>query len=203
MNFLAHNFLSFQRPGLIVGNYLGDFIRNPEVRLLPEAVQTGVVVHRMIDSYTDTHEQVKSATRLLHPTMGKYAPVVIDIYFDFLLSKRWSDFHPQPLEQYCEVAYKVLLRHRHLMSDRIANRMQRMVTDRWLENYQTYSGLQRIFSFLSKRAKFRSNLGVAPKILKPMEEELEEIFMRFFPDVIIHIRTFLEETKNQKTDGPE
>lgn len=198
MNFLAHSYLSFQQPGLIVGNYLGDFLRNPQVELLPAPVRKGVDVHRMIDSYTDTHKIVKSATRLLHPTMGKYSPVVIDIYFDYLLSKRWMDFSKDRLEVHCKEAYRILLEHDYLMSDRIASRMRRMVADRWLENYQTYEGLQRIFNFLSKRAKFTSNLDEAPAVLQSLESELEAIFVTFFPEIIIEVKNYINKIAMRK-----
>lgn len=196
MNFLAHNYLSFERPDIIVGNYLGDFLKNAEVSQLPFAVQQGVRVHRMIDSFTDVHKAVKSATKLLHPTLGKYAPVVIDIYFDYLLSKRWSDFSAVPLIEFCEISYDVLLAHRNIMSPRNANRLTRMVEDRWLENYQTYQGLEQTFMFLSRRAKYVSNLQNAPAILKPLESRLELIFMQFFPDAINYIRNELELTSS-------
>lgn len=189
MNFLAHNFLSFGQPGLVVGNYLGDFLRNPEVLLLPINIQDGIRIHRFIDSYTDSHLSVKSATKLLHPTMGKYAPVVIDIYFDYILSKRWTDFSERLLSDYCETSYTILLNHEGIMSPRIANRMRRMVADRWLENYQTYEGLERVFMFLSRRAKFKSNLENAPEILMQFEDKLEDIFLTFFPDLLNHTRS--------------
>ena len=193
MNFLAHNFLSFQQPGLIVGNYLGDFIRNQEVKLLPDSIKNGVILHRTIDSYTDAHQVVKKATRLLHPTLGKYAPVAVDIYFDFLLTKRWSEFTSQSLSEYCEISYESLLASESVMSEKLANRMRKMVDDRWLENYATYEGLRRIFSFLSRRTKFRSNLENAPAILEPLESQMEEIFMDFFPDIIQYIKWKIED----------
>lgn len=172
-----------------MGNYLGDFLRNPEVLLLPINIQDGIRIHRFIDSYTDSHLSVKSATKLLHPTMGKYAPVVIDIYFDYILSKRWTDFSERLLSDYCETSYTILLNHEGIMSPRIANRMRRMVADRWLENYQTYEGLERVFMFLSRRAKFKSNLENAPEILMQFEDKLEDIFLTFFPDLLNHTRS--------------
>lgn len=188
MNFLAHTYLSFSIPGVIVGNYLGDFIKNRDIMKLPPAVQEGIYLHRHIDSFTDNHQSVKAGTRLLHQSMGKYAPVVLDIYFDFLLSKRWSDFSSLPLDSFCEQSYAALLSHQSIMPTSIAIRMQKMVYDRWLENYQTYAGLQRVFGFLSRRAKFKSNIDQAPKYLAEMEDLLETVFMDFFPEMIQSVK---------------
>lgn len=189
MNFLAHNYLSFQQPGLIVGNYLGDFLRNQEVKKLPLPIKAGVILHRKIDSFTDHHPVVREGTALLHNTMGKYAPVVLDIYFDFLLSRNWHDFHNHALSEFCDISYDVLLKHRDSMSERVAARMEKMVSDRWLEKYQSYRGLERIFDFLHKRAKFESNLVAAPVVLRSLQDQLENIFLRFFPDIIVFARS--------------
>ncbi len=188
MNYLAHTYLSFGQPELIVGNYLGDFLRNQEAEKLPVKVRNGFLLHRKIDSFTDVHPVVKEGTRLLHKSMGKYAPVVLDIYFDFLLSKRWHDFHEEQLSDFCTFSYQTLIQHQETMSERIALRMQKMVADRWLENYQTYFGLKRVFYYLAKRAKFNSNLADAPDVLELLEDELEMIFLQFFPDIILFVR---------------
>jgi acyl carrier protein phosphodiesterase len=188
MNFLAHTYLSFEHESLIVGNYLGDFIKNKEVEKLPEGIKLGIKLHRSIDSYTDTHEMVKKGTSQLHASMGKYAPVALDIYFDFFLSKHWAQFNELTLAEYCTMPYQVLLKHEYLMSERLASRMNKMVADRWLENYQTYAGIERVFGFLAKRATFPSNLLQAPEILKERETSLEEAFLIFFPDLISHCR---------------
>lgn len=189
MNFLAHTYLSFREPGLIVGNYLGDFVTNKVMRTLPKEVQSGVKLHRFIDSFTDRHPVVKEGTRLLHPTMGKYAPVVLDIYFDFLLSKYWEDYEEMSLSTYCHHSYRVLMDYQNVMPPMISDRAQRMVADRWLENYQHYEGLERVFGFLSMRARFQSNLADAPEVLQELEAPLGAVFNRFFPDLEYHAKT--------------
>ncbi len=188
MNFLAHTYLSFGEPGLIVGNYLGDFVTNKMMHTLPMEVQSGVMLHRSIDSYTDRHPVVKEGTKMLHPTMGKYAPVVLDIYFDYLLSKFWEDYEEVSLTAYCKHSYKVLMEYQSVMPDIISDRAERMVADRWLENYQHYRGLERVFGFLSRRARFESNLGDAPAVLKGLEGPLGSVFNRFFPDLAQHAK---------------
>ena len=191
MNFLAHSFLSFNEPSLVVGNYLGDFITNKELIVLKDAIKKGVLLHRFIDSYTDKHPIVKTGTKLLHPEFRKYAPVVLDVYFDFLLSKYWSEFHPDPLQQHCRETYAILLSHRDQVPHRLAGRLTRMVADLWLENYQTYVGLQRTFSFIKRRSSFESQLHVATELLAPKEDELSELFLSFFPELVEAVKVEL------------
>lgn len=190
MNFLAHTYLSFGIEGLIVGNYLGDFVRNTEVERLPLSVQDGIILHRKIDSFTDQHGIVRVGTKMLHKTMGKYAPVVLDIYFDFLLTKNWSLYSKRTLQETAMMAYDALLRNSAIMNEKIDTRMHRMVADRWLEKYKTYDNLQRIFNFLNRRIKFDIDLQKAPDVLAGMEMELDEVFTTYFPTLI----TFVQES---------
>ena len=85
MNYLAHAFLSLEDADLLAGNYLADLMHPKDVVELSPGVMRGIELHRFIDSYTDQHPEVRSCTRILHPVVHKYAPVVIDIYYDFLL----------------------------------------------------------------------------------------------------------------------
>ncbi|NND08404.1 MAG: DUF479 domain-containing protein [Saprospiraceae bacterium] len=190
MNFLAHSYLSFDIPDLVVGNYLGDFVKNKHLKTLPQGIQQGVKLHRFIDSYTDVHPLVKTGTRMLHASMAKYAPVAIDIYFDFLLAKHWALFHESELPTFCEKIYDTLMAYDGPMPDYMIGRRRRMVAGRWLENYRTYAGLQKVFTFLSKRAKFPSNLDQAGNILLTLEKPLEvEVFLPFFPILIDAVNT--------------
>ena len=188
MNFLAHSYLSFGDTGLVAGNYLGDFIKNRDLVNLPVAIQNGVALHRDIDSFTDQNELFKAGTRLLHKEFRKYAPVVLDIYFDFLLSKFWRDFHPETLEVFCQRTYAQLRSVESQMPKFLQGRMRRMTDARWLENYQYYEDLQRTFNFIKKRSKFPSNLDQATEHLMPLEESLGLIFLDFFPLLIDYCR---------------
>nr|WP_290937503.1 hypothetical protein [Haliscomenobacter sp.] len=92
MNFLAHFFLSGDDPALMTGNFLADFISNREVNELPEEIRRGIVLHRQIDQYTDAHEAVRQSIQRLYPRHRKYAPVLVDVYYDYFLIHNWAQF---------------------------------------------------------------------------------------------------------------
>ena len=58
MNFLAHAYLSFGQEEILVGNLVADFIKGKELRQFSEDIQIGILLHREIDSFTDTHPLV-------------------------------------------------------------------------------------------------------------------------------------------------
>ncbi len=190
MNFLAHTFLSGDNEGWLVGNFLGDFLSNKQVALLPEPVREGVRMHRHIDSFTDRHPEVLKGTRRLYEKHHKYAPVLMDIFYDHLLTRHWQQYSPEPLRVFADRAYDILLRHADLMPEPVSLRLQRMIADNWLEKYGNYEGLnftfQRLQMFVSKPA----DLDGAVESLQQHLPELETEFHAFFPEVIDSINTF-------------
>lgn len=55
MNYLAHLALSYPSAGLVVGNFIGDHVRNKDLDKFTKEVQLGIDMHRSIDNFTDTH----------------------------------------------------------------------------------------------------------------------------------------------------
>lgn len=56
MNFLAHIYLSGDNDLIKIGNFMADGIRGKQFEHFPEDVQKGIVLHRFIDTYTDSHD---------------------------------------------------------------------------------------------------------------------------------------------------
>ena len=55
MNYLAHACLSFGNEDILVGNMISDFIKGKKKFDYPVAIQNGIMLHRMIDTFTDAH----------------------------------------------------------------------------------------------------------------------------------------------------
>ena len=58
MNYIAHIYLAEHTQTSKLGNFLGDFVKGPDLSSLPVEIQTGIKFHRAIDSYTDSHHQI-------------------------------------------------------------------------------------------------------------------------------------------------
>lgn len=183
MNFLAHLLLSAHDEALMVGNFMADFVPNRVVATLPEAVQRGIGMHRFIDRYTDNHPLVRQATRRLHARHHKYAPVLVDVYYDFLLAQNWSRFAQMPIEDFASRAYEVLLRHRHLMPPRLQERLDLMVADDWLRRYRTLEGMRHVFERMKRYVSRPEWLEGAVDSLIAQRALLEEEFLIFFSEV--------------------
>ncbi|PHN05254.1 acyl carrier protein phosphodiesterase [Flavilitoribacter nigricans] len=188
MNFLAHMLLSCESDTLVTGNFLGDLLRNSEIAALPEPVQIGVQLHRKIDMFTDSHPRVKQSSRLLYDRHGKYAPVLVDVYYDFFLSRHWSRFHPESLEEFSEKIYQQLLAFLDVMPERTQRQLKAMIEDDWLMNYATYDGMETTIRRMSRRVSKPVQLQGAVESLKLFEPRLEADFLAFFPEIMEYVR---------------
>ncbi|WP_026998965.1 ACP phosphodiesterase [Eisenibacter elegans] len=185
MNFLAHIFLSgTASEQLLIGNFIGDFVRGKQLQTYSPEVQAGVRLHRAIDSYTDHHPLVKQSAQRLKADYGKYAPVIVDVYYDHFLATHWHQYHPQQsLAQFAQSRYAIFQKHQALLPERVQYLLPYMISQDWLLNYQQLSAIDRALCRLAERATFDSGLERAIHNLEAEYSAFEQDFLTFFPDV--------------------
>ncbi len=183
MNFLAHLFLTRHHEALMVGNFLGDFLQNRDLPAYPEQVRRGVRLHRRIDSFTDRHPLVLRGARRLYPRHHKYAPVIIDIFYDYLLAYNWQRYSDRTLRAFTNDVYAVLQAHRPLMAPRMQRQLDQMVADDWLLQYTHLDGIGDTFLRLKRRVSRPEDIDGAVDSLKRDFGELLPEFNGFFPEV--------------------
>ena len=182
MNFLAHLFLSGKDEDIIVGNMIADFIRNKEVENYSTAVQKGIKIHRFIDRYTDNHPEVRKGTRRLQPHHHKYAPVVIDLFYDHLLVYNWKTYSDETIENFSNNMYGVLEKRMEEMPLKLQKRLPNMIASDWLPMYGNEKGMLKVFEMMDRRTKFPSDFVSGIEHLKTDFEFYNEEFLS-----LIHI----------------
>lgn len=190
MNFLAHMFLTYGDKEHTVGNYVADFIRNRDLVLFSDKVVQGIMLHRQIDHFTDTHPEVLKSTRKLRARHKKYSPVVIDIFYDYILSKNWDKFSTVDMRTFADTIYVHLNEYSDEFPIHLQDICTRMIADDFLLQYGTQQGIEKTFSRIGKRAKFKSNFETAFDDLEDGYEEINEGFLNFFPDLIEEVRNY-------------
>jgi acyl carrier protein phosphodiesterase len=194
MNHLAHFFLSKNNDDFAIGNFVADFITNKELPQYTAGVRKGIMLHREIDSFTDTHPKVKESTKRLHPFHHKYSPVIVDIYYDFLLGKNWAKFQKDPsvsLTVFTQNIYHLLQKRHEELPPNLKKRINRMIADDWLMKYTTLDGLHDAFKMIGKYAAFPGNFDNAAKHLKDFMPAFDAEFLSFFPDLQAHVDSFI------------
>jgi len=188
MNFLAHLFLSFQNEDHVIGNFIADFIKNRDVKNYSPTIQKGISLHREIDSFTDNHPFVRQGTQRLQPHHHKYAPVVIDILYDYILANNWERYSDQSLESFAKNIYTILKKRMDEIPEKLKKNVPGMIAANWLESYKTKEGLRYTLQRMDKRASFPSEFTNAVDHLEEDYDLFENEFNAFFPELIEHIK---------------
>ena len=194
MNFLAHIYLSFGDESLLIGNFIGDFVKGKALEKYPSEVQKGIILHREIDQFTDTHPIVHDTKKRLRPKFHHYAPVISDVFYDHFLASLWLNYHTIPLEEFTISAYNMLLKNRDLIPDKALHMLSYMKRDNWLYNYQFVEGIDRALTGMSRRTPYESKMEEASRSLEKHYGVFKADFTSFFPDLIAHCQQFI---KNQ------
>lgn len=92
MNYLAHAYLSFNHPDILVGNMISDFVKGKKKFDFPQDIQKGIMLHRMVDTFTDTHEATKEAKEVFRPHYRLYSGAFVDVIYDHFLAADPSEF---------------------------------------------------------------------------------------------------------------
>ncbi len=187
MNYLAHSYLSCGDEDLMLGNLITDMITKRDEEAYEESIQKGIELHRKIDTFTDSHPIVSESLQLIYPTQGKYAPVVLDILWDYFLSRNWSHFSAEAMEAFSQNIYFLLEKNSDRLQAKIVTRFEKMIQADWLQSCLTRERLRKTFAHLHKRTKFNSNFDKVDDILDEHEEELSLAFMKLFPEMISYV----------------
>lgn len=171
-----------------MGNILADLLHGREIKLLHDKYRGGIQLHRAIDFITDNHHLHSKSLKLLYPSQGKYAPVVMDIFYDYFLSRHWTLFVDSDMRLVCDDVYHTLLRHSDQIPEAKRDMIQRMIADDFLYSCSNIPRLSSTFERLKRRVSFTSNLSGAVEDLLSHEAVLEAHFLSFFPAIIPEIK---------------
>ncbi|WP_337040673.1 acyl carrier protein phosphodiesterase [Emticicia sp. 17c] len=195
MNFLAHLFLSGDNEEILVGNLLEDFvvgrIEHPRNQHFSENIKNGILLHRLIDSFTDTHSTVSTCKTVLYQNYHKYAAVVIDIYFDHYLSKHWYSYSTEPFDSFRKRVHEAFIKHWTILPEKMKPMIESMIKHDWLKNYGELWGIERSLAGIAKRTAFKSNMENAVEDMKAHYDFFDENFKIFFPEIIRVCTDFL------------
>lgn len=192
MNYLAHLYLSADRPLLAIGNFIADHVKGSMADQYDGEVRDGIRLHRMIDEFTDSHPIVEKSKARLRPDFRKYAPVIVDLYYDHFLARDWEMFHHRPLSDYAAEMYALLRQNEHILPQRTIHMLGYMEPQNWLVKYASVEGLQRALTGLARRTTFESNMENAHLFLQDNYQSFEEEFNDFFPDLRSFVQIALE-----------
>lgn len=183
MNFLAHIYLSFGDDEITIGNFIADSIRGNKYKHLPDRIQKGILLHREIDTYTDSHPIAKTSSKRLHNNYSHYSRVIVDIFYDHFLAKNWKQYSDTPLELFVDNFYDLLKDNITILPDNTKRMIPYMISDNWLLNYAKMEGISRVLSGMNRRTNNKSKMNYAILDLEKDYDAFEREFTSFFNEL--------------------
>ncbi len=190
MNHLAHCYLSFGQPDVLVGNFIGDFVKGKDWQHYPPGVQRGILLHRTIDAFTDTHVLTRRSTARIRPYASRYAGPIIDILYDYLLAIHWTKFTTEPFSEFVKKTYKILNDRRLEMPEPLKSRVPRMIQGDFLTGYTRTDGLEFVLERFTSRLPGELDWQKLWVFFLENQDAFSADFLGFFPELVERVSKF-------------
>ncbi len=184
MNYLAHSLLSFSSEPILFGQFIADDIKGNKWQQFEKPVQTGILLHRFIDEYTDSHPLLLELKKQLYPNLGKFSGVVLDVLFDHVLSQHWHHYSEQMREPWIQSTYTQLQKRQVDMTDKRRFISEKMIEHDWMNMYMTEEGTSRILNQMSMRIPFTNPLKDSIQVYQMHKKDIISTFHDFFPQIL-------------------
>lgn len=184
MNYLAHAYLSFQLPEILVGNMISDYIKGKKQFEYPLAIQKGIKLHRAIDQFTDTHEATQQLKSFFRPQYRLYAGAFADVVYDHFLANDNSAFGSETeLQQFANTTYEILEANAAFFPAPFQKMFPYMKEYDWLYNYRHKWAIEKSFNGLVRRTTYLTESKIAFDIFNDHYEAMQVCYIDFFPSL--------------------
>ena len=193
MNYLAHAYLSFNRPAILIGNMISDFVKGRKKYEYSEGIQQGIALHREIDSFTDSHFATKQAKDIFRPAYRLYAGPFIDVVYDHFLALDENEFTNESLKAFTIHTYDLLDQHTDEFPEKFKAMYPYMKAHNWLYHYRYREGIQKSLGGVVRRSKYLTESNTAYLLFIEHYDELNQFYKLFFPDLKLMTLNFLKQ----------
>ena len=202
VNYLAHAYLSFGIPDIVVGNLISDFVKGKKQLEYPDSIRKGIILHRAIDTFTDTHPVTRHAKSYFRAAYGLYSGALTDVAYDHFLANDPVAFPAEaipappdhnadasgigraparPLAAFAQQTYRQLATRETLFPERFARMFPYMRDQDWLYHYRYKEGIFNSFAGLARRAAYMPAPQQACELFEKHFTDLEACYREFFP----------------------
>lgn len=192
INYLAHAYLSFADPEILVGNLISDFVKGKRKFDYPPGIQKGIALHRAIDTFTDTHTATKEAKEVFRPAYRLYAGAFVDVVYDHFLAIDENEFNEDSLLGFSQDVYIIVDNHLQWLPEKFAKMYPYMKQHNWLFNYRTMWGAGKSLGGVVRRSVYLTESETAYKFFDANYQLLQDCFRHFWGDVKLFARREFE-----------
>jgi acyl carrier protein phosphodiesterase len=183
MNFLAHLYLSGNDSDIMIGNFIADSVKGKSYQKFRPKIQEGILLHRKIDYFTDKHPITKDLKSLLVPYYQKHSGIVVDIFYDHLLSINWKCYSTISIENFIISFHRIILRNIFILPSDVKGYLPFLIIRKRLQSYSKIDGIEKVLDLMSKYTSLPSASRFAIEILENNYTMFNEKFRDFFNEI--------------------
>jgi len=172
----------------MLGSLYGDFVKGPLTGRWPAEIEAGILLHRRIDVFTDSHPLVLQAKLRFPSERRRYAGILIDLFFDHCLAVDWHLYSHEPLSQFTARVYSVL-RQESELPGKLATIAPRMAEQDWLGSYRDFAVMEQVVAAMSRRLSRPEGLAGGMAELERLYVPLQRDFRTFYPQLQVFARS--------------
>lgn len=187
MNHLAHLYLSQHSEKLMIGNFIADAVKGKKYQNYEPEISKGIVMHREIDTFTDSHEIVSHSKSFFRARYGLYSSVLIDLFYDHFLAVNWKNYSSIALHSFILHCYQVFEKYYSMLPPGNQYMLPYMQKENWLLNYANMEGIKRSLTGMSRRIKNNPGIENAFEELELNYDLLNIDFQNYFLELKKHI----------------
>lgn len=192
MNFLAHLYLSGDNEDVKLGNFIGDYVKGNSYNNFPAQIKKGILLHRKIDSFTDSHPIVKKHKNYFYDKYHKYAGVITDIIYDHYLAHNWHMFSEVAFEEYINNTYSFFHDRIDDMPEEMKIIVPNIIKNNWFHSYLTIEGIESVLIGMSKGTSLPPEYNFAIKVFRKNYEVIKHDFFNYFAYLIEYVEKEME-----------
>lgn len=181
MNHLAHFLLCPSDDELRAGTLIADHVRGSELGSFTPGIERGIRLHRRIDALVDSSPQVTGLKPLVEAPLRRYAGILFDVFFDYVLIREWHQYGPAPLDQFKHDIYASLAASEPGMPETTRLASARMRQYDALGSCATHAGCRNTLARISGRLKRPVALEQGVQVLVEHECRIADAFAALFP----------------------
>ena len=167
----------------MVGQFIADAVKGNDFNAYTPNIRQGILLHRWVDSYTDTHELVKELRAEYRPKLGLYSGVLIDLVFDYFLAKDFQLHSGWELSEFQQFTFSVLNKHEEKFPERMKNYFFHMKDKEFMMKYAHPVGMAVIVRQMGMRSARGEALIQAGDYFLDHVEAASKYFPSFFQDL--------------------
>lgn len=194
MNYLAHIALSGDNTDVLIGNFIGDFIKGDDFENYPKNLKKGMLLHRAIDSFTDSHPLTIQSKRRFYKEFPKVGGIITDIVYDYFLCQHWNKFYSIKLDNFIKQTYQTLELNKSKFPKEMEYLYQHLTTNDWFQRYKTQEGTALSLTQIGNRMNYSKDLSLSFNIVYDNIDAFYHEFDTFYLELKDFCKHFIAES---------